>query len=165
MIPGSRILCVRLKAAGYITTLCPGNRVLAEIVARLSGQSVPRTKKQRVAIIQAYAALSAPDIPKGMENFKPKPPRPKKASKADFLAFYKAPPWRSLRYDALKLHGARCQCCGGTPTTTGKPMHVDHIKPRFKFPELELVLSNLQILCEDCNIGKGGRDQTDWRSG
>jgi len=42
-------------------------------------------------------------------------------------------------------------------------LHVDHIKPRSKYPELSLTFSNLQILCEDCNFGKSNIDQTDWR--
>jgi HNH endonuclease len=70
--------------------------------------------------------------------------------------------WEELRYRALKLHGTRCQCCGATPGD-GRALHVDHIKPRSRFPELEWTLSNLQILCEDCNLGKGAWDQTDWR--
>lgn len=45
-----------------------------------------------------------------------------------------------------------------------KTIHVDHIKPRSKFPELSLVQSNLQILCADCNLGKSNKDQTDWRT-
>lgn len=76
--------------------------------------------------------------------------------------FYLGAPWRELRYRALKLHGGACQCCGARASVR-RPLHVDHIKPRSRFPELELVLSNLQVLCEDCNLGKGARDQTDWR--
>lgn len=76
--------------------------------------------------------------------------------------FYLTDAWRAARYEALRLHGGACQCCGARPTA-GHPLHVDHIKPRSRFPELELVLSNLQVLCEDCNLGKGVRDQTDWR--
>lgn len=53
-------------------------------------------------------------------------------------------------------------CCGANPSD-GVKMHVDHIKPRSKFPELALVLDNLQILCEDCNLGKSNKDETDWR--
>lgn len=76
--------------------------------------------------------------------------------------FYASREWRVLRYRALKLHGACCQCCGAS-AKDGKVMHVDHIKPRSKYPELELVLSNLQVLCEDCNLGKLAHDETDWR--
>ena len=42
-------------------------------------------------------------------------------------------------------------------------MHVDHIKPRSKFPDLELEFDNLQILCKACNLGKSNKDQTDFR--
>ena len=55
-----------------------------------------------------------------------------------------------------------CVLCG-SPPTVGKPLHVDHIKPRSFFPELELVISNLQVLCADCNLGKSNFDQIDWR--
>jgi 5-methylcytosine-specific restriction endonuclease McrA len=75
--------------------------------------------------------------------------------------FYESQEWRVLRYKALKLHGRKCQLCGATDVT----LHVDHIKPRSKFPQLELRLDNLQVLCADCNIGKGAWDQSDWRKG
>jgi 5-methylcytosine-specific restriction endonuclease McrA len=62
----------------------------------------------------------------------------------------------------LRDHGGRCQCCGARPTFDN-PLHVDHIKPRRYFPELELNINNLQVLCHDCNVGKGAWDTTDWR--
>lgn len=77
--------------------------------------------------------------------------------------FYKTDEWREVRYRALKLHGGCCQCCGARPSP-GHPLHIDHIKPRSKFPELELDLNNLQVLCEDCNLGKRAWDDTDWRN-
>jgi 5-methylcytosine-specific restriction endonuclease McrA len=73
--------------------------------------------------------------------------------------FYQTREWKELRYKALAKHGNNCQCCGAP----SKPLHVDHIKPRSKHPELELELDNLQILCEPCNIGKSNKDATDWR--
>src|SRR5688572_13677972 len=76
--------------------------------------------------------------------------------------FYQSDEWRAVRYEALKLHSARCQCCGRS-ARDGIVIHVDHIKPRSRFPELALTLDNLQILCEDCNLGKMARDETDWR--
>ena len=76
--------------------------------------------------------------------------------------FYKSPEWRELRYEALKRYGRRCICCGATPEG-GAVMHVDHIKPRSTHPELELEIKNLQILCEDCNIGKSNLDEINWK--
>jgi 5-methylcytosine-specific restriction endonuclease McrA len=76
--------------------------------------------------------------------------------------FYNSSEWRALRYSAFELHGNSCCCCGKSPKD-GVVMHVDHIKPRSLFPELALELNNLQILCEECNLGKSNRFATDWR--
>jgi hypothetical protein len=81
--------------------------------------------------------------------------------------FYDSRAWHELRYKALKAsQGAdgrpRCRCCHN-PATDGNPIQVDHIKPRSKYPELELDPSNVQTMCRDCNMGKSNTDQTDWR--
>lgn len=76
--------------------------------------------------------------------------------------FYETREWRELRYKALVKYGPTCQCCGAT-RGNGVVIHVDHIKPRSKFPKLQLELSNMQILCADCNLGKSNKDATDWR--
>jgi 5-methylcytosine-specific restriction endonuclease McrA len=76
--------------------------------------------------------------------------------------FYRSMKWRQLRYLALRNTDGRCQACGAC-AADGVKMHVDHIKPRSRFPELALSLDNLTVLCEDCNIGKGSWDDTDWR--
>lgn len=75
--------------------------------------------------------------------------------------FYNSTSWKALRYKALKLYGRKCICCGATPPDA--ILHVDHIKPRSKYPELELDIDNLQVLCSACNIGKGNRDSVDFR--
>ena len=54
-------------------------------------------------------------------------------------------------------------CCGRSRKDHGVVIHVDHIKPRSKYPHLALVFENMQILCEDCNLGKSNVDATDWR--
>lgn len=77
----------------------------------------------------------------------------------EFLSTYQ---WRRTRMVALKKYGARCQCCGASPAT-GAVIHVDHIKPRKLFPKLALDVNNLQVLCHECNHGKGNWDTTDWR--
>lgn len=77
--------------------------------------------------------------------------------------FYASDEWRAVRYEAIKQHGARCQCCGRSPKKHNVVIHVDHIKPRSKYPDLQLEVDNLQVLCEDCNLGKMARDATDWR--
>lgn len=87
------------------------------------------------------------------------------SSKRSFVAtdtFLTSFEWRRVRMMALKKYGAICQCCGASPAN-GAVMNVDHIKPRKLFPELALDVNNLQILCQECNHGKGNWDMTDWR--
>ena len=114
-------------------------------------------KKQRIALAKQL----------GFVVKQPKPNATPKQTKVagidvtttEFLSTYE---WRKVRMVALKKYGARCQCCGATPAT-GAVMHVDHIKPRKLFPALALDVDNLQVLCHECNHGKGNWDQTDWR--
>ena len=86
----------------------------------------------------------------------------KKGNKKQYN-FYRTREWRDLRYRVLRNNNASCMCCGQSPKLNRVILHVDHIKPRSKFPELELAYDNLQILCEACNKGKGNKDEIDWR--
>lgn len=81
------------------------------------------------------------------------------AASADF---YDSPEWRSIRYRVLKKYGPVCMLCGAT-RDDGVRIHVDHIKPKSKFPGLALEFTNMQVLCADCNLGKSNKDETDWR--
>lgn len=73
--------------------------------------------------------------------------------------FYASFEWRRLRYQTIVRYGGRCMACN----RTGMPINVDHIKPIRLFWELRLDPENVQVLCADCNHGKGSWDQTDWR--
>ena len=75
--------------------------------------------------------------------------------------FYRTRQWAEVRHQVLVRYGARCQCCGADRRTS--VIHVDHIKPRSKYPALELLEDNLQVLCELCNIGKSNISEHDWR--
>jgi len=110
-----------------------------------------KRKLRRLRLEAAGYTLKPP------EPRKPRPPNPRSPA---FLSSYE---WRKVRMQALKKYGARCMCCGATPAA-GAIMNVDHIKPRKLFPDLALDINNLQILCHDCNHGKGNWDQTDWRN-
>ena len=82
--------------------------------------------------------------------------------------FYNSRRWQTVRYKAIVRnkkkyppHGM-CMACH-TPFGRRSEKHGDHIKPRSKYPELALVLDNIQILDRDCNFGKGAHDETNWR--
>jgi hypothetical protein len=79
--------------------------------------------------------------------------------------FYKSWRWKEIRLIALDVCGHRCGSCGQKPLPNNNVvLHVDHIQPLRKNPELALDLSNLQVLCEDCNQGKSWFNTKDYRT-
>jgi len=96
----------------------------------------------------------------------PKAKRAKANKKKQYTTgkgFYNSKEWLKIRVRVLEKYGCECMMCGRSKKNHGVVIHVDHIKPRSKYPELELDINNLQILCDQCNIGKGNRYETDWR--
>lgn len=91
-----------------------------------------------------------------------------KPSSNDRETFYASWEWRTLRMKVLQTQGRVCKCCGAMPgqlTEGGEPVRlvVDHIKPLGTHWELRLTYANLQVLCDSCNMGKGGRHIVDFR--
>jgi len=86
-----------------------------------------------------------------------------KVSALNSKRFYKTKDWLSIRVRVLEKYQCKCMMCGRSPRDHGIVIHVDHIKPRSKYPELSLDFNNLQLLCEACNIGKSNKYKTDWR--
>lgn len=76
--------------------------------------------------------------------------------------FYNSLQWKCLRYEILKESRGHCCICG-RDARHGAVLHVDHIIPLSKDWSLRLDKNNLQVLCEDCNIGKLNKDAIDWR--
>lgn len=83
-------------------------------------------------------------------------------SQAAINEFYASWEWKRLRYDTMQKLGFTCMCCRAS-RMSGEPLVVDHIKPVRWFWDLRLEPTNLQVLCESCNMGKGSRDQSDFR--
>ncbi|MBO2702205.1 HNH endonuclease [Shewanella algae] len=68
--------------------------------------------------------------------------------------FYQSRAWLALRYQVLQTHEHKCVECNRTKAEHNIVLHVDHILPRSKYPHKALDINNMQILCEDCNLGK-----------
>lgn len=143
--PNSRLLNLARKKLGWTK----GHKhEIFQAVADALAVPLPQNKRLKYALLGMFTAGYMPEF-KCLRN-----------PVADsFLESYE---WRRLRMVVLKKCGARCECCGATPKD-GVRIHVDHIKPRRYHPELALEESNLQVLCEVCNHGKGSWDETDWR--
>jgi len=100
--------------------------------------------------------------PKKTKKSKGRKQKKEKVSQTSNVDFYSSREWRELRYRVLRKYDAKCMLCGYDGQS--KHIHVDHIKPRSKFPELSLEFSNMQILCRDCNLGKSNKFSDDFRS-
>lgn len=72
--------------------------------------------------------------------------------------FYKSWEWKKLRLTVIKRYGKKCMCCG-----SDEKIVVDHIKPVSTNWFMRLDFENLQVLCNDCNMGKSNDDFTDFR--
>jgi len=136
----------RLKQWG--PALASAKRSLSELKA--SRPSPVQTAKPRLTLVKSQFTTPIPKLGE---------PHPDYVKDEEF---YRSIQWRQLRYLALR-NCKGCQCCGAK-ASDGIVLHVDHVKPRYKHPELSLCLDNLQVLCEDCNMGKGAWDMTDWRA-
>jgi len=136
-------------------------RVVFDAAADALQVARPATVKDGYAVLaQFHQTFRHSPAPRAPRHRPTATPLAALVSSDAFLASYE---WRRLRMVVLTKRGARCECCGATPKD-GIRIHVDHIQPRRKHPELALTESNLQVLCEVCNHGKGSWDTTDWRA-
>lgn len=67
-----------------------------------------------------------------------------------------------IRYNVLKRDNFTCKICGAT-AKDGAKLHADHIIPISEGGKT--VMSNLQTLCERCNIGKSNKIDNDFKTG
>lgn len=86
-----------------------------------------------------------------------------RAANGGAVDFFNSNTWQRLRFEVLAESEGCCVLCGRSYREHQVALEVDHIKPRSRFPNLALDKDNLQVLCFDCNRGKGNRDTTDWR--
>lgn len=86
-----------------------------------------------------------------------------KAIKGQVDYFYTNKPWRDLRDMKLNEYNSTCQRClvkYGIINNHNPEGH--HLKPRNKYPELELDPDNVVILCKNCNLKLGESGIVDW---
>ena len=145
-----------LRTNGHKMANGNGWNQLTPLLSSVSGIAVVDAargyKKCGISILKEMGGVDLP---------KPKKVKPKKKNEVNSAAFLESYEWRKLRYRVLLKYGRTCMCCKAKPGP-GR-VHVDHIKPRRKYPELALEFDNLQVLCDECNHGKGNWDETEWR--
>lgn len=133
--------------------------------------AIPENKKHATKhersnlMISFWETLTDPKYNKTLNHKNPWMPGAKEKKKSSHKSrsdkFFASREWKELRYKVLTRYGQVCMLCGDRPPDC--VIHVDHIKPRLKFPHLELDEDNLQVLCGDCNMGKSYKYQDDFR--
>ncbi len=73
----------------------------------------------------------------------------------------RVPVLSGVRWQVLLRDGWKCLACGRNTIEHGVVLHLDHIVPRSRGGKDEV--ANYQTLCEQCNIGKSNKDDTDIR--
>lgn len=126
------------------------------LLAKLTGQNFQDLVDRNANLMRA--AKAAPNSSK--PNYLPGLPSASTLER-DIKEFYASWEWKRLSFRIKQERGRMCECCGAkAPKVT---IHTDHIKPLRKYWHLRLDPANLQVLCEDCNKGKGSHDETDFR--
>ena len=137
-----------------------GKRVTAEQYTRFLEINTLRGMQREQSELVGRRRRERRKLQKQMSKPRKKPGRWNPTTSKDF---YASKQWRDLRYAVIERHKGKCCACGQSYKEHGVVMHVDHIKPRSKYPELELDPGNLQLLCEICNVAKSNKYETDWR--
>lgn len=166
---------------GYDLNIPAGKKMLGSIIAGLQNWPVPNSGYEADITIQRFVREVIgeekiayhngrqpidfiPPAPSPGRQFIPEQTLPQTSNrkKHRINKFYRTPEWIKLRYQILRLFGQVCMCCGAT--SEHKRIMVDHVRPRSLYPDLALDPRNMQVLCEDCNAGKGWDDESDWRT-
>ena len=71
--------------------------------------------------------------------------------------FYKSRAWQKCRKIILATHEHKCSYCQRDLTYDRESINVDHIIPLRRYYSRRTEISNLQILCCDCNKAKGNK--------
>ena len=165
-----------LKARGVTFPNCPKTNILLQVAEVHLGikTGTSATKRRRLAAI-ATAVSDRQPLPVARRTVQPASSRTRKfgtpqaysandvvIAEGAIKEFYKSYDWRRVRYDILRANNGRCELCGRSKHD-GIILNIDHIKPLRLNWHLRLSPLNLQVLCNECNHGKGNRDTTDWR--
>lgn len=135
------------------TDLVAQDSSLASGGEKLLGKSAKRDRANALNAQRVLVSIVSPvELPKKDASY----------SSEAYADFIRSEAWRGIRYLALRLYGNKCRACGRTPAN-GVQIHVDHIKPCSVDWSRRLDLLNLQVLCEDCNLGKSNLFSDDWR--
>jgi 5-methylcytosine-specific restriction endonuclease McrA len=151
-----------LKMAAAVASLGSAQRQKRRRAYRLAKVAKLKAEERRSCEKLVAPEIAIPVRPKAVA-ITAKPLRAKVTDEVKIRNFYDSWEWRRLSFDVKIERGRVCECCGARPPDVR--IVTDHIKPLRHYWHLRLDKTNLQVLCDDCNKGKGSRDETDFRTG
>lgn len=101
-------------------------------------------------VAQIYCSLSCKKSAENKRSVGEKNPNWKGGATSEADKFYSSSAWKEVRTAAFKRDDWTCQDC----LKRGGRLEANHIKPRSKFPDLKLELTNIETLCKKCHDGK-----------
>lgn len=164
-----RAVAVVAESIGLDVESLSGFAARIAVVQRLNGEDTSTAKAQAKHLVKKERAEKRERKVARKAERRAASPRPSylpgipsaSTLERDIKAFYASWEWKRLSYDVKLERGRKCECCGAKAPDVR--VHTDHVKPIRRHWHLRLDKTNLQILCEDCNMGKGSRDETDFR--
>lgn len=144
--------CRSCKKRGFESSMLPGGYCSSECAPKSRRLKQTRGFKKEVKNLNPW--LPNKQEIKRLGN------RVRKAKRINLWSKENRDRWIKIRYAVFLRDGKRCALCG---IENGR-LHIDHIKPMSRYPELAWDIKNLQVLCEACNLGKSDKDDTDWRT-
>jgi len=148
----------QLKAGAYIKRELGNKRLSHNEAVKIYFLAIGITLTSNIRGF-AWDYLYSKGLIKESDSFSNHNPKKKHRKYKIKSNFYESEEWDLLRVKTLNKYGCMCMKCSSTLIE----MHVDHIKPRSKYPHLELDENNLQVLCRDCNIKKSNKNEIDYR--
>jgi 5-methylcytosine-specific restriction endonuclease McrA len=132
----------------------PGHREMKRPLSKYSERGYVNTFGSWRKALEAFVEYMNTDVEE-LPAIEPTPEAVKE-TEAVYKHKTKREPSLRLKVQVLMRDGNKCRLCG--VTVTGDNIHFDHIKPWSKGGET--TLENLQVLCEEHNLGKGDLEYT-----
>lgn len=156
-------LTVHFQENGLLHELwqCAPNRVLVKCVARATGEMWRPSQESPESYLARYFDRQSLRILDPVEAL-PESPFERKPRGIDLLIEAKrqeenpviSARWKHMRAAILERDGYTCQHCGATNVA----LHIDHVKPRYLWPELTWNETNITTLCKPCHGEKTASD-------
>jgi 5-methylcytosine-specific restriction endonuclease McrA len=114
-------------------------------------RSLPKYREYKnLSPFKCPACVSKELVARNKLQIGSKNPRWKGGKTSEIQKFYCSPEWKALRTKVFIRDNYTCKDC----LKRGGKLEANHIKARWKYPELRLDINNIETLCKPCHYKK-----------